>query len=286
MVSLSTHINFEKYPSTNYTERRNGGYPKIVVMHYTACPLDEALNTLTSKVSNASVHYLVSAEGKTVYSLVDEDKRSWHAGNGYWRGIDDVNSYSIGIENVNWGYTYGPVESSNPLLQKTWMQGIHFRRRLGENGFFPSAKKTWHPFPQEQMNTLALLSKRIIDTWSIEPENVIGHADLASGRKTDPGPLFPWKVLAKKGVGVWYNPDTDRIHSNKPLGVSVSWMQKNLEKWGYKVPQNGSLDPETKKAVQAFQMHFRPEKYTGIIDEESMEILDTLLCQRDNKLDL
>lgn len=136
MASLSTSINFEKYPSTNYTERRNRGYPKILVVHYIASSTKEALNILTSKVSNASGYYLISAKSEKVYGFVDEDKRVWHAGNGYWIGINEINSYSLGIENVTYGYTYGPLKPCNPLFKRTGIQGIHFRHRLEENVFF------------------------------------------------------------------------------------------------------------------------------------------------------
>ncbi|HEV3270048.1 MAG TPA: N-acetylmuramoyl-L-alanine amidase [Candidatus Rhabdochlamydia sp.] len=287
MTPLSTGINFEDHFSPNFTGRRNGGSPKILVMHYTACPTDEALHTLTSKTSQVSAHYLIPPEGDKVYRLVPENMRAWHSGVAEWRGESDVNSHSIGLENVNWGYTYGsvPNEPSNALLKNIWSKNIHAKRSLGERGLLPFLQKTWHSFPQEQMNTLALLSKEIIDKWSIDPENVVGHADVAPDRKVDPGALFDWKFLAEKGVGVWYNLNADRVHSNQPQGISVSWMQKSLQNWGYKTPQNGSLDPETKKVVEAFQMHFRQKKYDGVLDKESMDILDILLCQRKNKLD-
>ncbi|MGL5627187.1 MAG: N-acetylmuramoyl-L-alanine amidase [Candidatus Rhabdochlamydia sp.] len=286
MTPLSSNINFENYPSPNYSERRGEGTPKILVMHYTACPTNESINTLTSKVAQVSAHYLIPTNGEKVYRLVEEDKRAWHAGVSYWKGVTDVNSYSIGIENVGWGYTYGPIseEPSDPSSRAAWIENIRKNRHLMEKEVLPLSKKTWHSFPSEQMNTLALLSKQIIERWSIAPENVVGHSDI-SDRKVDPGPLFDWEFFAKQNIGIWYDPNTDRIHSNKPPGISIPWMQQSLKNWGYKVPQNGSLDPKTKKVIAAFQMHFRPKNYDGIIDEESSNILDMLLCQLRNKLD-
>ena len=298
MTILPYSIN-SNHPSPNFTDKRNGGCPKILVMHYTASHTTEAsLATLTSKTSEVSAHYLIPPKGKEVYLLVNEEKRAWHAGVARWGDTDDVNSNSIGLENVGWGYTYGPVanEDLSPPIQDTWNKFVYAQRSVIDSPSPPflkkmcyplpeDPKKIWHPFPQEQMNTLALLSKGIIDKWSIDPENVVGHADISPGRKVDPGPLFYWKFLAEKGVGVWHDPSTDRVHSNKPQGISVPWMQESLKNWGYKIPQNGSLDLETKNVVVAFQMHFRPERYEGIIDEESMDIIDRLLCQRANKLD-
>ncbi|MDR2539024.1 MAG: N-acetylmuramoyl-L-alanine amidase [Chlamydiales bacterium] len=285
MTSLSSNIAIVEYPSPNFTERRNEGSPKMLVMHFTACPTDEALQILTSKTSQVSAHFLIPPEGDPVYRLVPENMRAWHAGVAEWRGESDVNSNSIGLEIVNWGYTYGIIsnEPSEPSLKKMWSQAIHAQRRAGNQN--PSAKKIWHPFPPKQMDIVTCLSQDLIKKWSINSENVIGHADIAPGRKVDPGPLFDWESLAKKGVGVWYDSNMDRVHSNKPSGISIPWMQENLHNWGYKTPKSGSLDPETKKVIQAFQMHFRQKKWDGSIDEESMDILDMLLCQRKNKLD-
>lgn len=287
MTPISHNIIIEEFPSPNFTERRNNGFPNILVMHYTACPTSEALQTLTSRNSQVSAHYVIPPEGDKVYRLVSEKMRAWHAGRAEWRGESDVNSYSIGIEIVNLGYTYGfvPEEPANPFLKSPWSLAMHAQRYAGEKGFLPFAKKTWHPFPLDQMDLTTRLSQNIIKEWPIDPRNVVGHADIAPGRKVDPGPLFDWESLAKRGVGVWPDPHTDRVHSNKPQGISIPWMQESLKNWGYKTPQNGSLDPETRNGIGAFQMHFRQNKYDGVIDEESMDILDMLLCQSKNKLD-
>jgi N-acetylmuramoyl-L-alanine amidase len=277
-------LRYEDYPSSNFNERRDEAQPTMLVMHYSACPTDEALTTLTSPGKAVSTHYLLPPEGERVFRLVDATKRAWHAGVSHWKGMDDVNSASIGIENVNWGYTYGcvPPEPLNPILHYSWSSMIHLQRKLGD---CVGLEKQWHSFPDSQINTLTLLSQELIGKWHIEPENVVGHSDVAPQRKVDPGPLFPWKRLAEKGVGVWHSSLTDLVHSNKPQGVSVSWMQKSLKEWGYKAPQNGMLDPETQNVIAAFQMHFRPQNYDGRLDSESAEILDRLLCQRRNRQD-
>jgi len=107
---------------------------------------------------------------------------------------------------------------------------------VGEMDFLPFAEKTWHSFPPEQMDITTLLSQDIIKKWSIDPRNVVGHADIAPGRKVDPGPLFDWESLAKKDVGVWHDPHTDRVHFNKPQGISIPWMQESLKNWRHKTP--------------------------------------------------
>ena len=79
----------------------------MVVLHYTGMPsAAEALARLTDPAAKVSAHYLIDEDG-TVTQLVPEDKRAWHAGKAYWRGITDVNSASIGIELVNPGHEWG-----------------------------------------------------------------------------------------------------------------------------------------------------------------------------------
>jgi N-acetylmuramoyl-L-alanine amidase len=79
----------------------------MVVLHYTGMQtMQEALDRLCDPAAEVSAHYLIDEDG-TVIRLVPEEKRAWHAGRSYWRGITDVNSASIGIEIVNPGHEFG-----------------------------------------------------------------------------------------------------------------------------------------------------------------------------------
>ena len=113
-------IDFES-PSPNWNERK---LPvSMVVLHYTGMQsADEALERLCDAMAGVSAHYLIEEDGK-VHRLVREDRRAWHAGKSFWRGITDINSASIGIELVNpgheWGYRPFPeaqMEALIPLL--------------------------------------------------------------------------------------------------------------------------------------------------------------------------
>ncbi|MFK7882377.1 N-acetylmuramoyl-L-alanine amidase, partial [Roseobacter sp.] len=86
---------------------------------------------------------------------------AWHAGAGEWRGFSDINSRSIGIELDNRGD---------------------------------------HPFAEPQMVALEHLIRDIRSRWPVAPEDVIGHSDMAPGRKFDPGPKFDWARLARQGL--------------------------------------------------------------------------------------
>lgn len=152
------------YPSPNHGERRGGLRPELVVIHYTAMPTcAEAHDRLCDPVAEVSAHWLVDRDG-TTHALVPEQARAWHAGAGEWRGQGDVNSRSIGIELVNTGA---------------------------------------EPFSEPQMAALERLLTGIMARWSIPAQGVIGHSDMAPGRKTDPGPRFDWQRLALQGLAVW-----------------------------------------------------------------------------------
>jgi N-acetylmuramoyl-L-alanine amidase len=152
-------------PSPNFNER---ALPvSMLVLHYTGMKdADSAIARLTDPAAKVSCHYLVLEDGQ-VLRMVDEDKRAWHAGRSFWRGITDVNSASIGIEIVNPGHEFG-----------------------------------YRPFPEEQMSGLIPLVADIVDRHSIPRSNVVGHSDVAPDRKQDPGELFDWARLARLGLAL------------------------------------------------------------------------------------
>lgn len=137
----------------------------MLVLHYTGMEdAASAIAWLINPVSKVSCHYLVAEDGQ-VLRIVPEDKRAWHAGRSHWRGVDDVNSASIGIEIVNPGHEWG-----------------------------------YRPFPETQMSALVPLVADIVRRHGIAPVNVVGHSDVAPARKIDPGELFDWEQLARLGL--------------------------------------------------------------------------------------
>lgn len=154
-------------PSPNFGPRRGGAGVDLIVLHYTAMDTAEAaLARLCDPETELSAHYLIAKDG-TLYRLVEEDQRAWHAGEGAWAGHDDVNSHSIGIELDNPG-----------------------------DG----------PFDDPLMTTLEALLADLLDRHELPAKSVIGHSDMAPLRKSDPGPYFDWKRLADKGLSVWPDP--------------------------------------------------------------------------------
>jgi N-acetylmuramoyl-L-alanine amidase len=191
----SIEFDFVERRSPNFDERR---LPvSMIVLHYTGMPdAESALARLTSPESKVSSHYLVD-EGGTIYRLVDESKRAWHAGKSRWRGMTDVNSASIGIEIVNPGHEFG-----------------------------------YRMFPDEQMASVIPLVADIKERHGIGRGNVVGHSDVAPSRKEDPGELFPWHALAKRRLAL-PSPTRDLID---PYWTDAGFLLA-LERFGYDVTE-------------------------------------------------
>ncbi|MBU2980793.1 N-acetylmuramoyl-L-alanine amidase [Lentibacter algarum] len=189
-------------PSPSFGPRRGGATPDILVLHYTAmASAQAALERLCDPAIEVSAHYLICEKG-VVYQMVDERERAWHAGAGRWGGVDDVNSRSIGIELDNRGD---------------------------------------HPFSEPQMSALEGLAEGILSRWNIAPERVIGHSDMAPGRKVDPGGRFDWQRLARGGLSIW------------PKAGEAGDFYADAAVFGYPVD---AVDPEV--LLKAFRLRFRP----------------------------
>lgn len=230
-------------------------YPriKVLVIHYTADDFDASLATLTDK--NVSSHYLLPAVpplhgGKPrIWQLVPEQELAWHAGISFWRGATRINDTSIGIELENRGW----------------------RKSAGE--------KFFAPFEPSQIQALIPLAKDIIARYGIKPQNVVAHADIAPQRKDDPGPLFPWHMLAEQGIGAWPDPARVAFYLNgKPRGEAVEpkVLLDLLARYGYEVTENMTA-AQQKRVITAFQMHFRPQRWDGVADCETLAIAQALL---------
>ncbi|HLU15994.1 MAG TPA: N-acetylmuramoyl-L-alanine amidase [Burkholderiaceae bacterium] len=217
---------------------------EMVVLHYTATTNEASLKILSEQ--NVSSHYLITdAPRPVVYQLVDENRRAWHAGASQWYGRTDINAASIGIEIVN----------------------------PGGNG------TSWSPYTDAQIDTVITLLHDIVGRHQIKPHNIVGHSDIAPQRKVDPGPLFPWKRLADAGLGRWYSEALKQKYEQEFLqnGLpDIAWVQSELIRAGYAVETHGILDKATRNVVAAFQMHYRPARYDGIPDAETMAILKAL----------
>ncbi|CAB3758915.1 N-acetylmuramoyl-L-alanine amidase [Paraburkholderia humisilvae] len=242
------------YADTSHRAQYADTRIRFLVMHYTEIDEAQSLNVLTTE--QVSAHYLVPAQPRVkngepvVWQLVPESQRAWHAGVSEWQGTTELNAASIGIENVN----LGPIDTP---------QG-----------------RTWQPYPPAQVDALIRLSKDIVSRYGIPPTRVVGHSDIAPQRKTDPGPLFPWKQLYDAGVGAW--PDAATVTADlagraPEAPADVRGLQQKLARYGYDVATDGVFDEKTRHVFAAFQMHFRPRDYSGNPDAQTDAIAQALL---------
>jgi N-acetylmuramoyl-L-alanine amidase len=246
-----------KVVSTYFPSLAQNFRQKYLILHYTALDDEKSIRVLTQQT--VSAHYLVNdLDDKEIYQLVDENKRAYHAGISAWRKDKNLNDNSIGIEIVNMGFTSDAT-----------------------------GKKIFVPFPEYQFKKVAALAKDIVTRYMIPPTNVLGHSDIAPTRKQDPGPDFPWERLYKEyQLGMWYDEPVKQNFYD--LAVSTDFqtqvntspfifkVQTMLSNFGYDIQPSGSWDDATKKTIETFQYHFRPQVYDGVLDPETWAILQAL----------
>ncbi|GGE18016.1 N-acetylmuramoyl-L-alanine amidase [Primorskyibacter flagellatus] len=216
--------------SPNINDRRHGGGPDMVIVHHTAMASAEAaLDRLCDTdppegLPPVSCHYLISETGG-LWQMVDEKDRAWHAGLGAWGDVKEVNSRSVGIELAN---------------------------------------TACHPYPEPQMAVLEDLLSGILSRWSIPPERVIGHSDMAPHRKSDPGARFDWRRLAWRGLAIW--PEAGTHEGEDEAGFAA-----NLERIGYRAPEVADAQA---LLLWAFRLRFRPwaAEERGALDAEDCRI--------------
>ena len=211
-------------PSPNCDARPPGAVIDTLVLHYTGMlSAQAALDRLCDPAAGVSSHYVVDEDGQ-VHALVPEGLRAWHAGVSCWRGRTELNATSIGIEIVNPGHEWG-----------------------------------YRPFPALQMAAVCELCLAVLARHPILARNVVGHSDVAPGRKQDPGELFDWRGLAANGVGLWPGPDEAAVED---VGAALAAI-------GY------GPDPA---ALAAFQRHWRPDRVDGLADAQTRVRLGAVMA--------
>lgn len=226
-------------PSANFNERL---HPlDMLVLHYTG--MKDGPSALArmreEKEPRVSAHYMVEEDGR-VFVLVPEDKRAWQAGRSWWRGDEDLNSRSIGIEIVNPGHEWG-----------------------------------YRPFPDAQIEAVIELCQGILARWPIPQNRIVAHSDIAPDRKEDPGELFPWKRLSEHGIGLWPEPQRPEpwmMHGAAmgDAGLTVDNLRQCLADIGYQIATVGPYDEAMAAVVRAFQRRWRPERITGEGDTDTI----------------
>ncbi|MCC8426785.1 N-acetylmuramoyl-L-alanine amidase [Mucilaginibacter sp. UR6-11] len=191
-----------------------------VIIHFTAQDsVQQTIKTFTIKSTEVSAHYVVGKDGK-VYHMVNDYLRSNHAGFGKWGSVTDMNSISLGIE-------------------------------MDNNGS--------EPFTDAQIKSLLLLLAQLKKNYNIPTANFIGHQDFAPKRKPDPGPLFPWKLLAANGFGYW----SDDALEIAPLDFDYKTALRLI---GYDTT-------DLNAAIIAFKRHFVQDDSTAQLSQLDLNVL-------------
>lgn len=163
-------------PSPNHNERPRGVPISLLVIHNISLPpgqfgqqhidafftnrLDAAAHPYFADIIHlqVSAHCLINRSG-AVTQYVPFAKRAWHAGDSFFGNLNDCNNFSIGIE----------LEGTDEV-----------------------------PYTKAQYAKLCRLTRLLMKTYpAITLDRIVGHSDIAPGRKTDPGPAFDWERLTK-----------------------------------------------------------------------------------------
>ena len=161
-------------PSPNCNARPTEAAPELIVIHGISLPpgeyggpyiealftnqLNPADHAYFSEVAHLTVsaHFLIGRDGAIV-QFVSTDDRAWHAGESCWERRTNCNDFSIGIE----------------------VEGCDEER-----------------YEMPQYRVLAQLIRAVRNQYpAIQHDAIVGHSDIAPGRKTDPGPAFDWSQL-------------------------------------------------------------------------------------------
>ena len=167
-------------PSPNFNERPNGAAINMLVVHNISLPpkqfggsyiedffcnqLDCSLDPYFEEIQNlqVSAHLLIKRDGELV-QFVPFNQRAWHAGVSEFKGQENCNDFSIGVE----------LEGADDV-----------------------------PYTEQQYEKLADVAVSLCQHYpQIKMDRIVGHCDIAPQRKTDPGPSFNWthfKQLLKK----------------------------------------------------------------------------------------
>jgi N-acetylmuramoyl-L-alanine amidase len=174
-------VEFRRSPN----QSRGAIEPQYLVMHYTAgASASSSVRWLCDKQAKASAHLVIGRDGG-VTQLVDFNRKAWHAGRSRWNGREGVNGFSIGIELAN----------SGPLTGGAGRWRTAFGSRVDDENVIVAVhpndgvERGWERYTEAQLGRVRDVASALVDEYGLK--EIVGHEDVAPGRKTDPGPAFP-----------------------------------------------------------------------------------------------
>ncbi len=229
-------------------------------MHFTVSSSEKGtINWLTNKRAKASAHVVIGREGR-ITQLVPFNIKAWHAGTSRWKEVKGLNACSIGIElvnagplarsaNGNWRDSYGHSYDSDEVIE-----AIHKHQEQ---------PKGWHLYPQKQIEAAMELAELLVEKYKLE--EILGHEDIAPGRKQDPGPAFP---MDKFQAQVFGRDDTPEVIYETITGLNI----RRGPGAKYKQLEGSPLPKGTRLEIEATKGHWCQvevlDEVNGIMDLE------------------
>ena len=233
------------YSSNFSLPKRSKKKIRFIIIHYTGMKKElAAIERLCDEKTKVSAHYFIKKNGKII-NLVPDLYEAWHAGKSNWKKKESLNKTSIGIEIHNQGH-----------------------------------ENKYEKFSSKQINSLKILLKKLVKLYKINPNNILGHSDIAPNRKKDPGEKFPWKDLAKINLAKWYNLNEKSLKKYRLKKLSKDEEKKflmNLYNIGYNKIKKIDDNLNKKFLFKAFQRRFRQSLINGKSDQECLVISKNLI---------
>ncbi|NTW37338.1 MAG: hypothetical protein HGB17_14700 [Syntrophobacteraceae bacterium] len=148
------------------------------------------INIKTLKVEEYECLVRMIDRDGAIVQMVPFNHKAWHAGASRWGKIEGLNSHSIGIELVNWGQLTWAA-----YRWKSWTGKVLQESEVKEE-FIKGIKTGWQTYPDEQIKAAEEACMAISPAYPIK--DILGHSDIAPGRKVDPGPAFPMTAFRAK----------------------------------------------------------------------------------------
>lgn len=245
---------------------------KGIVLHYSVCPNADVIERVFY-ANGVSSHYDVNFEGE-IFEFVNPVYIAFHAGKSAWNGDIFLNKNFIGIEQDMWGY----YESN---LEKSYDYG-----KFGQPVQLPGDDRKWFKFSDEQVRATGQLIFALQKKYNISGRNVVTHSDVAIGRKSDSGPMFPYKEIYEK-YGAGYYPKSKYINLNRFSELTDNDYLKLLEIYGFNKGENGqAFDLTANQIIKAFKLHFYPGDLSEDLNDNTKKMILNLIASYYNYTDL
>lgn len=186
-----TQLNFSDTPN------KGGKYtPQYLVMHYTAATTTAStVNWFLNPIAQASAHILIARDG-SITQFAPFNVVCWHAGRSQWKGLVGMNKFAIGIELVNGGRL---MQSGSKWICPVDQREVPVNQVIMATHKNESSESGWHEYTDKQLEAAIEIAALLVTTYQLK--DVIGHEDIAPGRKSDPGPAFPMRSFRSRAIG-------------------------------------------------------------------------------------